>query len=115
MSTIEVLGTCHHDCPDSCGWVATAVDGVLTSVKGNPNHPFSKGELCPKVNKFVGRVNHTDRLLTPLIRTGTKGSGEFREASWEEALQMVVGEFTRVRETYGGEAIFPWWSAGHRA
>lgn len=112
MTTIEVLGTCHHDCPDSCGWVATAVDGVLTSVKGNPSHPFSKGELCPKVNRFVGRVNHEDRLLTPLIRTGAKGSGEFREASWDEALQMVVGEFTRVRDTYGGEAILPWWSAG---
>ena len=112
MSTIEVLGTCHHDCPDSCGWVATAVDGVLTSVKGNPNHPFSKGELCPKVNKFVGRVNHTDRLLTPLIRTGAKGSGEFREASWDEALERIVTEVNRVRETHCGEAILPWWSAG---
>lgn len=112
MTTIEVLGTCHHDCPDSCGWVATSVDGVLTSVKGNPNHPFSKGELCPKVNKFVGRVNHDDRLLTPLIRTGAKGSGEFREASWEEALAVVTEEFSRVRDTYGGEAILPWWSAG---
>ncbi len=112
MTTIEVLGTCHHDCPDSCGWVATAVDGVLTSVKGNPAHPFSKGELCPKVNKFVGRVNHKERLLTPLIRTGTKGSGEFREATWDEALKRITAEFTRVRDTYGGQAILPWWSAG---
>ena len=112
MTTIEVLGTCHHDCPDSCGWVATAEDGVLTSLKGNPAHPFSKGELCPKVNRFVGRVNHEDRLLTPLIRTGVKGSGEFREATWDEALAVVVDEFTRVRETYGGDAISPWWSAG---
>lgn len=112
MTTIEVLGTCHHDCPDSCGWIATSVDGVLTSVKGNPAHPFSKGELCPKVNKFVGRVNHTDRLLAPLIRTGAKGSGEFREATWDEALSMVVDNFTRVRDEHGGQAILPWWSAG---
>jgi len=112
MTTIEVLGTCHHDCPDSCGWVATAVDGVLTSVQGNSAHPYSKGELCPKVTKFVGRVNHENRLLTPLIRTGVKGSGEFREASWDEALGRIVDEFNRVRETYGGEAILPWWSAG---
>ncbi len=112
MTTIEVLGTCHHDCPDSCGWIATSVDGVLTSVKGNPAHPFSKGELCPKVNRFVGRVNHEDRLLTPLIRTGAKGSGEFREASWAEALELVATEFTRVRESYGGQAILPWFSAG---
>ncbi len=112
MTTLEVLGTCHHDCPDSCGWVATSVDGVLTSVKGNKKHPFSKGELCPKVNKFVGRVNHENRLLTPLIRTGVKGSGEFREATWDEALELVVSEFSRVKDTYGGEAILPWWSAG---
>ncbi len=112
MTTLEALGTCHHDCPDSCGWIATSVDGVLTSVKGNPAHPYSKGELCPKVNKFVGRVNHEDRLLKPLIRTGPKGSGEFREATWDEALEQIVAEFTRVRDTHGGEAILPWWSAG---
>lgn len=112
MTTLEVLGTCHHDCPDSCGWIATSVDGVLTSVKGNPAHPYSNGELCPKVNKFVGRVNHDDRLLTPLIRTGAKGSGEFREASWDEALSMVVDSFTSVRDEHGGQAILPWWSAG---
>lgn len=112
MATIEVLGTCHHDCPDSCGWIATSVDGVLTSVKGNPEHPFSEGELCPKVNKFVGRVNHDERLLTPLIRTGKKGSGEFREARWDEALERIATEFTRVRDEHGGQAILPWWSAG---
>ena len=112
MSNVEVLGTCHHDCPDSCGWVATAVDGVLTSVKGNPAHPFSQGELCPKVTKFVGRVNHTDRLLTPLIRTGAKGSGEYREATWDEALALIVDKVTEIREEFGGQAILPWWSAG---
>ncbi len=112
MTTLEVLGTCHHDCPDSCGWIATSVDGVLTSVKGNPAHPFSKGELCPKVNKFVGRVNHQDRLLTPLIRTGAKGSGEFRQASWEDALSLVADEFDKIRSEHGGQALLPWWSAG---
>lgn len=112
MTTLEVLGTCHHDCPDSCGWIATSIDGVLDSVKGNPAHPYSKGELCPKVTKFVGRVNHADRLLKPLMRTGPKGSGEFREATWDEALEVIVSEFNRVREEHGGEAILPWWSAG---
>ena len=112
MATIEVLGTCHHDCPDSCGWVATAENGVLTQLRGNPNHPFSQGELCPKVSKFVGRVNHEDRVTTPLIRTGPKGASEFREASWDEALDKIVTEFNRIREDHGGEALLPWWSAG---
>lgn len=112
MTTLEVLGTCHHDCPDSCGWIATSVDGVLTSVTGNPAHPYSDGQLCPKVNRFVGRVNSDERLLTPLIRSGAKGAGEFREATWDEALELVVGEVESVRAEHGGEAILPWWSAG---
>lgn len=112
MTTLEVLGTCHHDCPDSCGWIATSTDGVLTSVRGNPAHPYSQGELCPKITKFVGRVNSDERLLYPLIRTGPKGSGEFRRATWDEALAMIVAEVTRVRTDHGGEAIMPWWSAG---
>ncbi len=112
MTTIEVRGTCHHDCPDSCGWVATAVDGELTSVKGNPDHPYSDGRLCPKVNRFVHRVNDNARLLTPLIRTGAKGTGQFREATWEEALASVVGRVNAVRDEHGGQAILPWWSAG---
>jgi len=48
-----VLGTCHHDCPDSCGWVVTVDEAgpVPTAVqmRGNADHPYSRGELCPKV------------------------------------------------------------------
>src|SRR5580765_8773109 len=47
MSTVN--GICHHDCPDSCGWTLTVEDGVATKLRGNPNHPYSYGELCPKV------------------------------------------------------------------
>ena len=112
MGTIQVLGTCHHDCPDSCGWTATAEDGVLTNLRGNPEHPFSKGELCPKVNRFVHRVNDPDRLLHPLIRTGEKGAGEFRQATWSEALDHIVTEVNARRDQHGGETILPWWSAG---
>ena len=112
MATLQVLGTCHHDCPDSCGWTATSEDGVLTSLRGNPNHPFSQGELCPKVNRFVHRVNDADRILQPLIRTGEKGAGEFRPASWDEALSLVVDRVLEARDRHGGETILPWWSAG---
>ncbi len=108
----SVLGTCHHDCPDSCGWVATSENGVLVELKGNPEHPFSRGELCPKVNRFVHRVNHDDRLLRPLIRTGPKGSGEFEVASWEDAIQLVVGRVRGAVERHGGETIYPWSGAG---
>ncbi len=107
-----VLGTCHHDCPDSCGWIATARDGVLVELRGNPAHPYSQGELCPKVNRFVHRVNDADRLLHPMIRTGPKGAGEFRTASWAEALELVRAKVTAAVADHGGETVYPWSSAG---
>ncbi len=110
--TRTVLGTCHHDCPDSCGWVATVTDGVATSLRGNPAHPFSRGELCPKVNRFLERVYSPDRVLHPLVRVGPKGEGQFRQATWEEALALTAERLHDVIDRWGGEAVVLWGSAG---
>ena len=99
--TRTVLGTCHHDCPDSCGWVVTVEDGVATKLRGNPAHPFSRGELCPKVNRILDRVYSPDRILTPLIRSGAKGTGEFRPATWAEALSYVSEQLHHIIDTWG--------------
>lgn len=107
-----VLGTCHHDCPDSCGWVATVDDGVAVKLRGNPDHPYSRGELCPKVNRFLDRVYSPDRILHPLIRTGPKGSATFRRASWDEALAYTAERLHEIVDTWGGEAALPWGDAG---
>jgi anaerobic selenocysteine-containing dehydrogenase len=107
-----VLGTCHHDCPDSCGWVATVEEGVAVRLRGNPDHPYSRGELCPKVNRFLDRVYSPDRLLTPMLRTGPKGRGELRPASWDEALALVAERVSAAIERHGGETVLPWGDAG---
>jgi anaerobic selenocysteine-containing dehydrogenase len=107
-----MLGTCHHDCPDSCGWIATVENGVAVKLRGNPEHPYSQGELCPKVNRFLERVYSPDRILHPLIRTGAKGAGSFRRASWDEALTTAAARLRAVIEDYGGEAVLPWGDAG---
>jgi len=112
MAARTVLGTCHHDCPDTCGWVVTVEDTRAVKLRGNPDHPYSRGELCPKVNSFLDRVYHPDRLLHPMIRVGPKGAGEFRQASWDEALAMIANRLQEVTATYGGESILPWWDAG---
>ncbi|MEX0698699.1 MAG: molybdopterin-dependent oxidoreductase [Acidimicrobiia bacterium] len=112
MATRTILGTCHHDCPDTCGWVVTVEDTKAVKLRGNPDHPYSRGELCPKVNSFLDRVYHPDRLLHPMIRVGPKGAGEFRQASWDEALTMIAYRLQEVIATYGGESILPWWDAG---
>ena len=117
--TKTVHGVCHHDCPDSCGWTVT-VEGtvggyVATKMRGNPAHPFSQGELCPKVNRFLERVYSPDRVLTPLRRTGSKGSGEFAPITWPEALSEIAERFSAIVKTYGGEAIAPFSSAGNQS
>ena len=112
MATSTVVGTCHHDCPDSCGWIATTENGVLVGLRGNPDHPYSAGELCPKVNRYIHRVNSEDRILTPLVRTGVKGSGEFRSSTWEEAIELVVKGTNAAAAEFGAESILPWQSAG---
>ena len=48
MSRIEVRGACPHDCPDTCAWIATVDDGVVTGVHGDPAHPITAGHLCVK-------------------------------------------------------------------
>src|SRR4051794_36063606 len=88
-----VLGTCHHDCPDSCGWQVTVQDGPTTQavqLRGNPHHPYSQGELCPKVNRFLDRVYSPDRVLHPLRRVGPKGAGTFERISWDDALAEIA-------------------------
>ena len=112
MTARTVLGTCHHDCPDTCGWVVTVEDGVATRLRGNPGHPYSRGELCPKVNRFLDRVYSSDRILTPLIRVGGKGEGRFEAVPWDDALALVAERLTEILERHGGQAILPWWDAG---
>ena len=111
-TTRIVLGTCHHDCPDSCGWEVEVEDGRAVKLRGNAAHPYSQGELCPKVNRFLDRVYSPDRILTPLIRTGSKGSGEFRKATWDEALSSVARRLHEVIDQWGGQAVLPWGDAG---
>ena len=94
MST--VVGTCPHDCPDSCGWTVTVEDQaagpVAVQLRGNPAHPYSAGELCPKVNHYLDRVYSPDRVLHPLRRIGAKGEGRFERITWDEALTEIAGK-----------------------
>ena len=77
-------------CPWRCGIIVHTVGGRVHKIEGNPVDPKSRGKLCARGQGGVSFLNDPDRLMTPLIRTGERGSGEFREASWEEALDYVA-------------------------
>ncbi len=104
--------TCPYDCPDACGLLAEVEEGRVVAVRGDPDNGYSRGTLCPKMVHYERTVNHPDRLLHPLVRTGEKGAGEFRRASWEEALGLVVGRLRAVAAEHGAQAILPYSYAG---
>lgn len=115
MGTAEgltVLGACHHDCPDTCAWEVTVVDGVATRLRGSAAHPFTRGTLCPKVNRFLDRVYHPDRILTPLRRTGPKGSGQFEPIGWEDAIAGIAGRMDALMASGRADSILQFSFAG---
>jgi anaerobic selenocysteine-containing dehydrogenase len=114
-ATSVVQGTCHHDCPDSCGWHVTVTDGIAVQLRGDPDHPYSKGELCPKVNRFIDRVYSPERITTPLRRVGAKGEGRFEPISWDEALGEIATRLHGVINEFGPEAVMPYSSAGNQS
>ena len=117
MATRTVNGSCHHDCPDTCGWTVTVENGsapVAVKLRGNPDHPYSAGELCPKVNRFIDRVYDPGRILFPMRRVGAKGSGKFERISWDDALAEIGTRLHSVIAEHGAEAVLPYSDAGNQ-
>ncbi len=103
---------CPYDCPDTCGLLVEVVDGKAVKVSGDPEHPFTRGVLCPKMNRYERTVHSPRRLTTPLLRTGPKGSGTFKPISWKEAIAQISGRWKEIIRKYGAEAILPYSYAG---
>jgi anaerobic selenocysteine-containing dehydrogenase len=112
MTDLKVLGACPLDCPDTCGWVVTVRDGQAVGMRGDPDHPFTRGALCVKVNRYLEQAAAPDRILYPLRRVGPKGTGRFERISWDEALDEISGRLSDIIEEHGGEAIWPYWGTG---
>jgi len=107
-------GGCPHDCPDTCSMVFEVEDGKLTGVRGNPDHPMTRGGLCVKLKDYEKRHYHSDRLLYPMRRTGPKGSKKFERISWDEALDEITDKWKAIIEEYGPQAIMPYSYLGHQ-
>jgi anaerobic selenocysteine-containing dehydrogenase len=105
-------GVCPHDCPDACALLVEIEGERVVRVHGDPAHPVTRGFLCNKVNRYPERLVSTDRVLHPMIRTGPKGAGQFRRATWDEALDLVASRLGAIVAESGGEAILPYHYAG---
>ncbi|PSR32976.1 MAG: trimethylamine-N-oxide reductase [Sulfobacillus benefaciens] len=110
---VSVHGVCPHDCYDTCGMAIEWKDGQIHRIQGQTDHPITQGFLCFKVNRYLERVHHRDRVLYPLKRTGVKGAGQFERVTWDDALQDIADRLGEVINRFGGEAILPYSFAGN--
>ena len=100
---------CPHDCPDSCLMDVTIDEGRAVEITANKDHPFTRGALCAKVNKFLDRVYAPDRLLYPVKRVGPKGPGaQFEQISWDEAISTVTHKMRAAIDEHGPQSILPY-------
>jgi anaerobic selenocysteine-containing dehydrogenase len=88
-------------------------DGRAVAIGGDPDHRFTRGFLCAKVNRYLERVYSPERVLHPRRRTGRKGEGRFERISWDEALDTVAGRLREVAAAFGPQAVLPYSYAGN--
>src|SRR6516164_6130457 len=87
---------CSLDCPDACSLLINVENGIGSRLRGNPDHPVTRGFLCGKVAQYLEREYSPNRLLYPQKRVGTKGEGRFTRITWDEALDTVAQKLKEI-------------------
>jgi len=112
-SVQPAFSACPHDCPSTCALEVERIDDrTVGRLRGAKANSYTAGVICEKVARYAERIHHPDRLLHPLVRTGPKGSGQFRRASWDEALDRTAEAFLAAEARHGAEAVWPYYYAG---
>jgi anaerobic selenocysteine-containing dehydrogenase len=103
---------CALDCPDACSLLINVDDGRGSKLRGNPEHPVTRGFLCGKVARYLDREYSPERLLYPMRRRGPRGSGSFERISWDQALDEIASRLAAIASEFGPESILPYSYAG---
>lgn len=112
MLTIR-SSVCPHDCPSTCALEVEVHDNArIGTLRGAQANSYTAGIICTKVSKYAERIHHPDRLTHPLLRTGPKGSGQFRRIGWDEALDRAAEAFLATTHAHGAESVWPYYYAG---
>src|SRR5688500_473282 len=106
-ATEVILTTCPRDCYDSCGVAVRVRNGVIDQVRGDPNHPMSRGTLCVKCSTGYNNewLDPNVRLTRPLQRVGSKGSGQFTPVSWDEAIGTIAERLQQIDAGSGAPTV----------
>jgi anaerobic selenocysteine-containing dehydrogenase len=109
---MKLRTACPLDCPDTCSLEVTVEDGRIVDIDAAPvdeqSNPLTNGWICKKVKHHADRVYSPERILTPLVRVGAKGEGKFRQASWDEAIQIVAGKIRSAIDEFGPGSVIPY-------
>ena len=97
-----------------CSLIAHVDNGKVVRVQGDPDHPYTAGFACGKVNRDADLVNSPERVATPLRRTGPKGSGQFAAITWDEALDEIAARWKAIIAESGPEAILGYAYSAHQ-
>ena len=112
-SPVVRASVCPHDCPSTCALEVDVHDGTrIGTIRGAAANSYTAGVICTKVAKYAGRIHHPDRLTHPLLRTGPKGSGQFRRIAWDEALDRAAEAILATTRAHGSESVWPYYYAG---
>ena len=114
LPTITVRGACPHDCPDTCALLVDVdpASGRAVGLRGDPDHPITRGWLCAKVRPYLDRVYDPSRLTVPLRRAGAKGEGRWQEIGWDEAIAEIAARWQGIIAADGAAAILPYSFSG---
>ncbi|HEX4075628.1 MAG TPA: molybdopterin-dependent oxidoreductase [Candidatus Acidoferrales bacterium] len=109
-------------CPAGCGLLVRVMQGeaevirkgqlglikmgLAKKLEGNPNHPINQGKLCPRGQTGLQVTYHPDRIRTPLQRTGPRGSGQFKEITWDDAIKQLVAHLSDLKASDQGDLAF---------
>ena len=106
-----VKAVCPLDCPDTCSMIVTVEGGKAVDLRGDPDHPFTRGFLCQKMARYLDRVYSPDRLKSHPLRRGParRGRAGSSRSSWDEALREIAGRFAAIAGSpEGPQAILPY-------
>ena len=102
----EIRKTTCYMCACRCGINVHMKAGKVAYIEGNRDHPVNKGVLCAKGSAGIMQHNAPSRLRAPLKRVGPRGSGEFEEISWDEALDIAQGWLEPLRKDHPEKLAF---------
>jgi anaerobic selenocysteine-containing dehydrogenase len=92
-------------CSLQCGVDASVQQDHLINIKGTAEHPVNRGKLCIKGSSGIEYAHNPERILTPLARTGPRGSGEFSSISWDEAFDRISSKLLEFKKESGPESV----------